>query len=336
MNRSIQYVLSAVLSLFFLYLAFRGTDFRQLALSMVEANYVWLGISFICLMLSHAVRAYRWRYLLDPVKASIGFRNLFSGVMIGYLMNNVLPRAGELARPYALSRLESVPASSAFGTIVMERLLDVAMFLVLVGLLPFVYSGPLSVTFPWIVPSGIIVMVIIAVAFGGVITLILKPSLTDWLLRLSTRFFPEWLSDRLAKLVHAFLEGFKTLTRPGHLVAITLLTILVWFLYAEMTYTAFFAFDLQGRLDFGSAIVVLAVASVGTAIPTPGGTGSYHVLTSQALTKLFGVAGPTALSYATLTHALSFVLVSIVGVYFLLRDQVAIAEALRLPGGKEK
>ncbi len=332
MSRPVQYLLSAALSLVFLFLAFRGTDIHQLATSIADANYAWLGISFACLMLSHAVRAYRWRYLLDPIKPSIGFRNLFSGVMIGYLMNNVLPRAGEIARPYALSRLESIPASSAFGTIVMERLLDVAMFLLLVGIIPLVYNGPLVTAFPWLVPSGIVVSIFIIVAIGGVVTFILRPDLTDRVLRICTRYLPGWMSDRAERLVHAFLDGFKTLTRPGHLFSITVLTLLIWFLYAEMTYTAFFAFTLQGRLDFASAIVVLAVASVGVAIPTPGGTGSYHVLTSQALTKLFGVDAPTALSYATLTHALSFILVSIIGGYYLWRDQVAITDAIKLPG----
>ena len=93
MSRSIQYILSALLSLVFLYLAFRGTDFSQILRSLEDANYAWLGVSFVCLLLSHAVRAYRWRFLLDPIKPSIGFRNLFSGVVIGYLLNNVLPRA---------------------------------------------------------------------------------------------------------------------------------------------------------------------------------------------------------------------------------------------------
>ncbi len=332
MSRPVQYLLSAALSLIFLFVAFRGTDFHQLGASIADANYAWLGISFVCLMLSHAVRAYRWRYLLDPIKPSIGFRNLFSGVMIGYLMNNVLPRAGEIARPYALSRLENIPASSAFGTVVMERLLDVAMFLLLVAIIPLVYSGPLVTAFPWLVPSGIIVAIFIVIAIGAVITFILRPDFTDRVLRFCTRFLPGWIADRLERLVHAFLDGFKTLTRPGHLFSITILTFLVWFLYAEMTYTAFFAFALQNRLDFAAAIVVLVVASVGVAIPTPGGTGSYHVLTSQALTKLFGIDAPTALSYATLTHALSFICVSIVGVYYLWRDQVAISDAIKLPG----
>jgi len=331
-SRPLQYLLSGALSLLFLFLAFRGTDFHQLATSIADADYTWLGVSFVCLMLSHAVRAYRWRYLLDPIKPSIGFRNLFSGVMIGYLMNNVLPRAGEIARPYALSRLESVPASSAFGTVVMERLLDVAMFLLLVAIIPLVYHGPLVAAFPWLVPSGIVVSIVIAIAIAAVITLVMRPDFTDRILRVCTRFFPGWVSDRVERLVHAFLDGFKTLTRPGHLMAITLLTLLVWFLYAEMTYTAFFAFSRMVNLDFASAIVVLAVASVGVAIPTPGGTGSYHVLTSQALTKLFGIDAPSALSYATLTHAMSFVLVSIIGGYYLLRDQVAITDAIRLPG----
>ncbi|MGA9119522.1 MAG: lysylphosphatidylglycerol synthase transmembrane domain-containing protein [Bacteroidota bacterium] len=332
MSRTLQYILSAFLSLVFLFFAFRGTDFGQLAHSMEQADYAWLFISLLCLFLSHIVRAYRWRYLLDPVKPSIGLRNLFSAVMIGYFMNNVLPRAGELARPYALSRMESLPASSAFGTVVMERLLDVMMFLVLVAILPLVYSGSLAVTFPWIVPSGIIISVIIFFAFAGIVILLLRPSLTARLLTFSARFLPRWISDRMGKLVHAFLDGFRTLTQPGRLVAITLLSFGVWFLYAEMTYTAFFAFHLQDRLDFASSIVVLTVASVGVAIPTPGGTGSYHVLVSQALTKLYGVDAPTALSYATLTHAFSFIAVSIVGAYYLSRDHVTFSDAIRPPG----
>ena len=214
----------------------------------------------------------------------------------------------------------------------MERLLDVAMFLLLVAFIPLIYAGPLVVTFPWIVPSGIVISVIIVVTFGGVITFILRPGLTDRFLVVCTRFLPGWISGKMNNLLHAFLDGFKTLTRPRHLVLICALTILVWCFYAGMTYTAFYSLRLQDRLDFASAIVVLAVASVGVAIPTPGGTGSYHVLTSQALTKLFGIDAATALSYATLTHALSFIGVSIVGGYFLLRDQVKITEAIKLPG----
>jgi uncharacterized protein (TIRG00374 family) len=332
MSRKLQYSLGAALSLVFLYIAFRGTDLHQLARSIEGADYVWLFISLACLFLSHLVRAYRWRFLLDPVKESIGLRNLFSGVMIGYLMNNVLPRAGEIARPYALSRLEAISASSAFGTVVMERILDVGMFLLLVAVLPLVYSGPLLGTFPWLVTSGIITSVVIVLTFAAVATLLLRPAFTSRILGGLSHVLPRRISERLENLVRAFLEGFRTLTRPRHLLAITGLSFGVWFLYAEMTYTAFFAFHLQQRLDFSSAIVVLTVASVGVAIPTPGGTGSYHVLVSQALTRLFGVDGPTALSYATLTHAFSFIAVSIVGAYYLSRDHVTFTDAIRLTG----
>src|SRR5512140_298699 len=125
MNRSrlLRYLLSIALMVFFLWYAFRGTDFGKLYEAIRDASYGWIAISFAILMLSHVVRAWRWRYLLEPIKPAIGLRNLFSAVMIGYFVNNLLPRAGELARPYSIGKLESIPGSAAFGTIVVERLI---------------------------------------------------------------------------------------------------------------------------------------------------------------------------------------------------------------------
>jgi len=110
-RRFMQFALSAGLTVLFLWIAFRGTDVGKLVALMRGANYWWMLAMFACLMASHAVRAWRWGYLLSPIRRGIGFRNLFAGVMIGYMFNNVLPRAGEIARPYAISRTESIPRS---------------------------------------------------------------------------------------------------------------------------------------------------------------------------------------------------------------------------------
>ena len=122
LRRRLRYLLSLVLMVVFLLFAFRGVDLGSVLDTLRSADYGWILASVVPLMASHLLRAFRWRYLLDPIKQGIGLRNLFSGVMVGYFFNNILPRAGELARPYALAKLESIPKGAAFGTIVVERM----------------------------------------------------------------------------------------------------------------------------------------------------------------------------------------------------------------------
>ncbi|MBI5471090.1 MAG: flippase-like domain-containing protein, partial [Ignavibacteriae bacterium] len=88
----LRYLISLGLAGVFLYLAFRGTDIAHIFALVKGANYFWILLMFGLLLMSHAVRAWRWRYLLEPIKRNIGFRNLFSSVMVGYMVNNVVPR----------------------------------------------------------------------------------------------------------------------------------------------------------------------------------------------------------------------------------------------------
>ena len=322
-RRVLQYSLSAALTVLFLWIAFRGTDGPKLIALMRGANYFWMLASFAFLMASHAVRSWRWGYLLSPIKPKIGFRNLFAGVMIGYMFNNVLPRAGEIARPYAISRSESLPASSAFGTIVVERIIDTFTFLLLVAILPLVYDGPLLESFPWLQSAGLMITGITAAGLVLLVALMLRRDWTDrYLLRPMRWVLPGAVRERFEALVHAFLDGFLFLKDPSSFAVIAVSGVLVWVLYILMTYVALFAFGL-GSLGMRAAVVILTISSIGIAIPTPGSTGSYHAFTSQTLIRLFAVDPTVALSFATVTHAVGFIGVTIIGLYYFIRDRVA-------------
>lgn len=333
-RRLMQFALSAALTVLFLWIAFRGTDMGKLLALMRGANYWWMLAMFACLMASHAVRSWRWGYLLSPIKRGIGFRNLFAGVMIGYMFNNVLPRAGEIARPYAISRTESLPASSAFGTIVVERIIDTFSFLFLVALLPLVYDGPLLDSFPWLQSAGLIITGVTVAGLVFLVALMVRRDWTDrFLLRPLEWVLPEGARLRTEELVHAFLNGFLFLKEPASFAAIALSGVLVWFLYIVMTYLALFAFGL-GTLGPRAAVVILTISSIGIAIPTPGSTGSYHAFTSQTLIRLFGVDPAVALGFATVTHAVGFIGVTLVGLYYFIRDRVGYLR--RVPVREEK
>lgn len=324
----LRYGISAVITVLFLYIAFRGTDFGKLYDSMARANYWWMIPNFACVMVSHYLRAWRWKYMLEPVKPNLSMRSLFSGVMIGYMMNNIIPRAGEIVRPYAIGKLEDIPKSAAFGTIVVERIIDMASFLVLVALIPLVYQGPLVESFPWLVNTGVVVSALTIALLGGFVALAARRDWTDAVIRRLERFLPARVRARLDGWVNSFLDGFLFLRRPGRFVVITVLSVLIWLLYVLMMYFAFFAFGLQD-LGMAGALVVQAISSIGVALPTPGGTGTYHAFTSQTLVRLYGVDPTVSLSYATVTHAVGFIGVTLVGLYYFLRDHIKVGEAVR-------
>jgi glycosyltransferase 2 family protein len=326
-KRPIRYLLSILLTAGFLWLAFRGTDFASVFNLMKGAKYWWMVLMLTCLIVSHCVRAWRWRYLLEPMKPSIGFRNLFSGVMIGYMVNNFLPRVGELVRPYTIGKLEGIPKSAALGTIVVERIIDGIAFLILIALMPLVYDGPLRESFPWLDDARVAVSIM---TLGGIVVLValaLRRNWADSVIRSITRILPHRFGQRIEALVHSFLDGFLFLKTPQHLPLILFQSFLVWFLYILMVYFAFFSFNLD--LDFKAAVVVQAISSMGVAVPTPGATGSYHVFTTQCLTKLFGMPKNVALSYATLTHAVGFVGVTVIGLFFFFKDHISVSEAVQ-------
>jgi hypothetical protein len=320
---------SILLALLFLYLAFRGTDLDKLLASLEGANYWWLLVSFSIMLSSHLVRAWRWRFLLDPMKPRIGLRNLFSGVMIGYFMNNLFPRAGEIARPYTIGKLENISASAALGTVVVERIMDTMAFVFMVFAIPLVYSGPLLESFPWLRSAGWIVLLITLPVMALPLVLMVRRDWTDRLLGIATRILPASWERRLRWIVHAFLDGFLFVKRPVVALEILLMTGVIWGLYLASMYAAFFGFGLQSQLGLGAGWVTLAISSIGIAIPTPGGTGTYHAFTSQTLTRLFHVDETLALSYATATHAVNFIGVTLIGLYFFLKDNMSLSEAVK-------
>jgi len=314
--------------LVFLYYSFRGTDVRALWSVLEKANYWWVVALLPCLVLSHWFRTWRWMYMMRPIKKELQFRNLFSALMIGYMMNNVLPKAGELARPYAIGKLEGVSRSAALGSVLVERIFDVLSFMVALAMIPLVYSGPLEKTFPWLEQAGIWFTVATLTGFAVLVVLMMRRDVVAAMLEKITRRLSEKNAKRVETIVHSFLDGFLFLRDTGSYVAIIALTIIIWLLYVVMMYLPFYAFNLQQTysLGWGAAWVVQAISSIGILIPTPAATGPYHYFVIQTLTKLYGVNDELAQSYAAATHAIATIGITVIGLYYFLKDKMHLAD----------
>ncbi len=327
-STALKYSLSILLMLVFLYFAFRGTDFGKLWDILAHANYWWALSLLPVLIASHLVRSWRWAYLLRPIKRHVKFRNLWSAMSVGYMVNNVLPKVGEVVRPYTIGKLEGLSRSAAFGTLLVERLFDAVSFLLMVALIPFVYSGPLNQSFPWLESTGIWVTAGTLLSIGVFTFLMLRRDVLMKLLGFFTRHLSPARARKVEHISHSFLDGFLFLKEPKHYFIIAVQSVLVWGLYIIMMYLPFNAFGMVERygLDLRAAFVVQAISSIGYMAPTPGSAGPYHYFTVQCLTKLYGVDAELALSYATVTHGIGYVAMTIFGLYFFWVDKLHLAD----------
>lgn len=283
------------------------------------------------LVLSHAVRAWRWEYFLRPIKKDIRYRNLFSSLIVGYMMNNVLPRAGEIVRPYAIGKLEGVSRSAAFGTVLIERIFDVLSFMILILMIPMVYNGPLLENFPWLEETGIWITAITLLFLGLFAYLMFRRDIVEKILKFVTQKVSERKAKLIEHIVHSFLDGFLFIKEPKNYLVIAFQSIVIWGLYIVMMYFAFFAFGMTEtyNLDWASAMVVQSISSIGIVIPTPGSVGPYHYFTIQTLTKLYGVEEELARSYATVTNAVGFIGITIIGAVYFFKDKLHMSEVMK-------
>ena len=323
-----QYLLSFLIALVFLYLAFQGVKLSDLWESLKSANYWWVSLLIPINILANWVRALRWADLLSPIKSNISKRNLFSGVMIGYAINNVLPRVGEFVRPYVLGKLEGISRSSAFATVVVERILDFMSFYFIVFVVLFIYPHSLD---PFINHADDVRPFFLFGSIAALVIFVLLFFKAEALFRFLARmlsFVPRRHKEQTEKILDKFYSGFAVAKVHKKLARILFQSFIIWGLYALGMYLSFFAFSSLVRqdLDFGAAVVLLVVSSIAWVLPAPGAMGTYHSFLTAAMIGLYSVDKETALSYAIVTHEVGYIVVMVIGGYYFFHDQLKVSE----------
>jgi len=324
----IRYVLSFVIMALFMYLAFRGQDFDAIWISLTRVHFVWIFYLIVGGILSNIVRAWRWQYLLIPIKKNVTLRNSFSAVMIGYMVNNFLPRVGEVVRPYTLGKLEGISKTAVFGTVVIERVIDIITFFSILLAVMFFYSDSFAELFPTFASIKPYFLGGSVCAFIFFIFFFFKAEYIFSLMKRSLVFLPEKIRGKVEHVFESFISGFAIAKYPKQFAMIIITSYITQGLYLLLMYIPFFAFDAMANhsLDFGSAAILLVVSTVAFAVPTPSGFGTYHSFTSFTLTQLYHVDAVTALSYSILTHEVGVLLTMVIGVYYFFRDHIRVTE----------
>ncbi len=327
----LSHVASFALAGLLLYFALRGVDFKEMGRALRDADYLWLVPLAVIAIVSHVLRSWRWQILLEELPDTAGEHkrvkifNAFSALIIGYLTNYAAPRLGEVVRAGVLSRREGLSVSGVFGTVVVERVLDVivlAVLLIVTSVALIDQSETVRELFLYPLAARLGQIPMGTAVFG--ILLVLALAIGVFLLA------RRWVKagGRLKKIAGQFMAGVASVRRTRRWGAIVVSTILMWFCYSWMAYLPFVMLGMTEPFDitFFDAWHIMILGSIGVAIPAPGGTGSYHYVTIQSLVHLFGVTQAPAATYAVLTHAAQMILYTAMGGYFLATRGVGGAE----------
>ncbi|MGH2574100.1 MAG: lysylphosphatidylglycerol synthase transmembrane domain-containing protein [Ignavibacteria bacterium] len=332
-GRKLNIAVSTILLALFLYLAFRNVNFTELITILKNTNYFYVvvGIS-IGVILGSIVRTFRWRILLEPIKANISFRNLFSATVIGYMVNNLIPRTGELVRPYLLGKSESLSKMAAFGTIIIERIIDTVMFLFMFGIALLYFKRRISNAFPEIDFAVIILTAIIFLTLFWILFTIFKTEQSFRIIKFFTRVLPERFQLKIEKLFASLVNSFNVLKRPHLLLMTGIYSVILWLVYLCSTYIPLYSFGIivDGSTGFLEGIwnanLLLVLINLAMFIPAPAATGPYHYVCRVTLVTIFSVSEAKALGYATSTHLMSFLIFLIVGLYYFITSHYRISE----------
>jgi uncharacterized protein (TIRG00374 family) len=245
--------------------------------SFKTANYYWVFLSLTFGILSHLSRAYRWKFMLNPLGYNPKFPNLIMTVLISYLVNLIIPRAGDVARGTAITKYEKVPFEKAIGTIIAERIADVIMLFSIIGVAFFLQADLIKKAL--IKEDSDPIKTITILGTLGILGI-----LGFCFLKKSKNSF----AIKIKNFVNGLLEGVKSISKMKNKWAFIFHTFFIWGMYVLMFYVVTFALPETTNLPFGAIVVGFVIGGLSMAL-TNGGLGTYPVFVAGVLV-LYGIA----------------------------------------------
>ncbi len=308
--------------------ALRNLDWNAVLEAIGTADPLWvLGVALIVLA-AHLARAIRWR-LFIPDGDKVPLSAAFDATIIGYFANNLIPRSGELLRPWILARQQQAPTSRYLATIVVERALDGLTLLAILGMILLFAGDELARLLAGIdgfegisggdllVRLGLPMLVLL-----GLLAVIIFTPFGERILARVTGMLPERFAEKIMAGYREFRHGARLPDPVRRTPGILFWTGVIWTGYALSLYCGVVAFGFPADfgLDFGDAVVILGITTIGVAIaPTPGGFGIFHSFARATLAILYGVPVEIAVAFALVVHAAQYLVTMVVGGIVLVR-----------------
>ena len=340
--------LGALVTAAFIALLLARLDYGEMVDALARANYVFLIPGVAIYFFSFVLRSYRWRFLLRPFHSEVRAGRLYPVILIGYTANNLLPmRLGELVRGYFLSTREPVRGSTAFATIVSERVFDgFTLLILLAAAAAYLSFGDLlafasdAIGLPTTL-IAVAVVILYALAIALIVLVSREPRGAKRMAAFVAERLPARASGRASDLLERFINGFEGLHRPTRLLGLLLLSLPVWFAELAVYYVVALGFGLQDHFDSLAAMVaalalMAALSNLATSLPSSqGAVGPFEFFAVLSLEAL-GIGVGLATAYAVVLHFTVLLPPIAVGLGYLAMRGIAFGQLTGRPRAAEE
>ncbi len=326
-----QFWLGVLISAAFLWWALHNLPLSDFWKAIQDANYWWIVPGIAVYFVAVWARAWRWHYLLRPIK-KIKTSAMFPITCIGYMGNNIYPaRAGEVLRAVVLKRREGVPVSASLATIIVEKFFDAVVML-----------GFVFVNLPELAKlkgssSGFVGDIQQVAVIGTILAFIIL------ILFLLAAMFPhiaarfgQWFIDRLipgrfriqaSGIMNKFLDGLASLRSPVNVLMVLVTSIVIWLLETGKYWFVMHSFDFS--VSFFALMLMNGIVNLITILPAaPGYIGTFDA-SGIAVLIAYGVDKAVAAGYTIVLHVALWAPITIVGAYFMAREGIKWSDSLR-------
>lgn len=285
--------------IYYQYTTLSVEELNKIKFCFQKANYFYIFLSLLVALFGYWARAYRWKYSLQHLGYQTNFKNDFMSVCVSYFMNLTIPRSGEITRAALLKKYENVPFDKGFGTIVAERIVDLILFLLFVGLAFVIQFEKLynfikeKISFEKIILFGIIGL------FLGIVFLLI------WI-------YAEWkIIKKLKNKFSGLIEGMLSIVMMKDKWKYIFFSFIIWFSYLLMFYIPIYALPETKNIGFDIVIMGFIFGSLAVGF-TNGGLGAYPLAIAMIF-SLYGISNDIGTAFGWLAWTSQTILTIFLG-----------------------
>jgi uncharacterized protein (TIRG00374 family) len=314
--KTLQYLLFFAIGVLVFWLVYRDLDMQTLKNEIGNVNLWWLLLSILLGILSHISRAIRWNMLIRPLGYNPSTLNTFLSVMVMYLTNLVLPRAGELARCSVLGRYEKIPFTKLVGTVVIERITDLIAMLIFAFLI-ILSQWPIFRRFLEQHPdvndrlahifSAIHILLFVLIVIAGI----------AFLFFFRKNFKKTALFDRVSHLYYNLTSGIKAIGKLENKWRYIGHTIFIYLMWLVALYVVFFSFPPTRHLSILTGMAAFVMGGLAMVAPVQGGIGPWHFMVYETL-FIYGIDKTDGKIFALIAHTTTNLALMIMGLIALI------------------
>ncbi|WP_456439018.1 lysylphosphatidylglycerol synthase transmembrane domain-containing protein [Psychroserpens sp.] len=276
-------VLPLLLGVLLVWYSLSKISVEELITYFKNADYFYIILGLFLGLLSHLSRAYRWKFMIEPLGYTLRFPNSIMAVFATYLVNYTIPRAGEITRATIITNYEGVPFEKGFGTIVAERIADLLVMLGIISITLFLEFDFIYQFFAERFDTKKIII-------GFVLLVVLMTLFFVFIKRSQSK-----IAIKIRSFLSGLVEGIMTIFKMKHKWAFIFHTLFIWTMYVLMFYVTSLSLEETSNLPLAAILIGFISASFSIAA-TNGGIGSYPVAVYAAF-SIFAIAKEPSIAF---------------------------------------